>query len=161
MRATAARGRLDEAMGKPDIDQDMRRGLAALRENDTLAALPFFEKASRVTDDPVATSCLGYCIARERGQIKRGAQLCRAAIARDPANPLHRLNLARVLVLSGAKAEAIEVLRGGMHDRHSPELAEELERLGLRKAPVFSFLRRGNLVNRAAGLLLTRLGLRR
>jgi hypothetical protein len=93
-------------------------------------------------------------------QARHGG-LTRAAIARDPAAPLHKLNLARVLVLSGAKAEAIEVLRGGMHDRHSPELAEELERLGLRRPPVFGFLRRGNLVNRAAGLLFTRLGLRR
>jgi predicted Zn-dependent protease len=148
-------------MGRTGNDPEIQRGLAALRENDTLAALPIFEKACRTTDDPVCSSCLGYCIARERGQLKRGAELCRSAIARDPATPLHRLNLARVLLLAGAKPEAIAVLRDGMHTRQSPELAAELERLGTRLPPVFGSLSRGNFLNLVAGILLTRLGLRR
>lgn len=149
-------------MTHPDAGGEIRLGLEALHEGRMLAALAHFEKAScDAADDPVCSSCLGYCVAKERGQRKRGIELCRAALARDPDNPLHALNLARIHLLDGDKPAAIAVLREGMRRAPAPELAMELETLGLRKPPVFPFLKRSNPLNRYLGAALNLLGLRR
>lgn len=146
----------------PDAGGEIRLGLEALREGRTLAALACFEKASSgAAEDPVRASCLGYCIAKERGQRKRGIELCRAALERDPGNPIHTLNLARIHLLGRDKPAAIAVLREGMRRSPSPELVAELELLGLRRPPILPFLKRSNPLNRYLGTVLSLLGLRR
>jgi len=132
----------------------------ALAAGDTLTALALIEKALKLRDFPGWYSYLGCCIARERGQYRRGEELCRESLEAEPDNPAHFINLARVNLANGNKVEALQVLREGMARGGSPELAEFLGRLGKRNPPLFPSLSRSNPLNRYLGLLLNRLGLR-
>jgi len=145
----------------PAIDAQIREGLKELKAGNTLAALAHFEKVQGAGDDPVRSSCLGFCIAKERGQIRKGAGFCRAALAADPDNPLHALNLGRIFLLAGDKPAAVAAFREGMRRVADPALAAELEKLGTRRPLVFPALRRQHPLNRFAGFALAKLGLRK
>lgn len=135
-------------------------GMAALAVEDTLTALGHLERALRLRDYPGWHSYLGYCIAKERGQHRKGRELCLSSLAEEPDHPGHFYNLGRVQLISGDKAAALRVLREGMAKGGSPELVRLLESLGKRSAPAFSLLSRTNRLNKYLGLLLSRLGLR-
>ncbi len=139
-------------------ETDLQRGLAALEKGKTTAALAFLERAARVGDNPVCLSCLGYCLARERGQVKAGMEKCRTAIEQDPGNPVHHLNLGRILLLAGARQEAIDTFRRGLALGRDARLVAELEALGIRRKPVLPFLRRNHPVNKILGLIRSRIG---
>ena len=112
----------------------------------------------RLLDHPGWYSCLGYCIAKERGQISKGLELCLEALETEPDNPDHFLNLGRVHLLSGDKIAALQVLREGMARGGSPEIASLLAALGMRKPPVLQMFSRDNQLNKYLGLLFGRLG---
>lgn len=113
-----------------------------------------------MADIPQYASCFAYCIARERGQYQLAMTLCEKAIAREPENTLHYLNLGRVFLLAGKKTEALDVFRRGVSQERDQRIIDELNRLGERKPPVFPFLKRSNPLNKYLGMLLKRLGLR-
>ena len=129
-------------------------------EGHVLAALAYLESALKVWDDPYWYSRLGFCVAKERGQLMRGLELCRAAIGHEPDNPEHFLYLYRVHRLAGRTEEALQALRRGMTLGGTPEIERLLEEIGTRKPPVLPFLARENPLNKYLGLLLSRLGLR-
>lgn len=136
------------------------RALHALAAGETPSALALLERALKQNDNHGWYSYLGYCIAKERGQVKKGSDLCLASMAEEPDNPAHYLNLAKVHLVSGHKAEALGVLRNGMSSGGSKEILALLAELGNRKSPVLSFLPRDNPFNRVLGLVLERLRLR-
>lgn len=134
--------------------------LDALAARETQAALSLLERALKHNDNPVWHSSLGYCIAKERGQVKKGCDLCNDSLELDPDNPLHYLNLAKIHIMAGHKSEALDVLREGIHKGGSLEIIALLSEIGPRKRPVFPFLARENPVNKWLGLFLHRIGLR-
>ena len=136
------------------------RALDALAAGETPSALALLERALKLSDNRGWYSSLGYCIAKERGQVKKGIDLCNASLELEPENPAHFLNLAKVHLVAGQKKEALQVLREGMALGGSQGISELLDRIGTRKPPVFSVLARGNWINRTLGLLLERTGLR-
>jgi predicted Zn-dependent protease len=136
------------------------RALDALAAGETPSALALLERALKQNDNRSWHSYLGYCIAKERGQVKKGSDLCVASLELEPENPVHYLNLAKVHLVAGHKPEAIGVLRKGMALGGNQEILALLGEIGTRKAPVISFLPRDNPFNRVLGLLLDRLGLR-
>ena len=141
-------------------EKEFSLGLTALAADDTLTALACLERALKLRDYPGWYSHLGYCIAKERGQHRRGTELCLSSLAVEPAQPVHFYNLGRVHLVSGDKAEALRVLREGMAKGGSPEIVRLLESLGTRTTPLFTMLSRTNPINRYLGLILSRLGLR-
>jgi Flp pilus assembly protein TadD len=141
-------------------EKEFGLGVAALAIEDTLTALACLERALKLRDHPGWHSYLGYCIARERGQHRRGMELCLSSLAVEPDHPGHFLNLARVHMITGDKMEALKVLREGMANGGSPEIVRLLEALGTRKPSLFPMLHRDNPLNKYLGLLLSRLGLR-
>lgn len=141
-------------------EKEFAQALAALAAEDTLMALSHLEKALKLWDHPGWYSYLGYCIARERGQHRKGVELCQESLRIEPDQPAHFLNLGRVHLVSGDKQEALRVLREGMAKGGSPELARLLDRLGTRRPPVIAALSRNHPINRYLGLILSRLGLR-
>jgi predicted Zn-dependent protease len=143
-----------------DSEKLFRRAAAALEAGETAPALPLLERALKLQTHPSWHSYLGYCIAKERGQVKRGIELCRESLALESDNPAHYLNLARIHIVSGNKSDALTVLREGMGVGGSPEILSLLNRLGLRKPPLLSFLPRGHFLNRTLGVILSRLRLR-
>ena len=147
--------RLDE-----EAEKEFERACLDLEREHSLAALSHLEKALRLHDNPVWYSYMGYCVAKERGQFRKGVDLCLISIGKEPGNPDHYLNLGRVHLVSGNKEEALRIFREGMGKGGNDELLRKLAILGMRKPPVFLSLPRGNPLNKYLGLLLRRLGLR-
>lgn len=135
-------------------------GLKALDQGDTLSALALFEKAMQKEDKPEYCSYLALCIAKERGQFQLAVTLCEKAKAREPHNPVHYLNLGKLYLYAGKRADAIRAFREGLSREKDQGIIDELNKLGTRKPPVIPFLKRSNPVNRLLGIILKRMGLR-
>jgi len=140
--------------------REFDRAQLELDQNNILAALACLERALSIWDDPLWYSRLGFCIAKQRGQITRAFELCRTAIEHDPGNPLHYLYLGKINLIAGKTPEAIQAFRQGMIIGGSPELERMLNVIGTRKSPVISFLSRDNFLNKYLGIISGRLGLR-
>lgn len=149
-----------QQQSEEEAEWEFARGRAAIAGEDTLTALPHLEKALKLKDKPSWYSWLGYCIARERGQVRKGIELCLASLEVEPGNPDHYLNLGKVHLVAKNMAEALRVFREGMVTGGSNEILRKLEELGMRKPPVIPSLSRDNPVNKYLGLFLHRLGLR-
>lgn len=139
-----------------DANELLEKGLTCLRTGNFLTALACFEKAYNIEKTPVIKSCLGLCIATERGRISEAVTLCSEAIEQDPGNPLHYRNLGKVYLKAERKTDCLEVLRRGLSFGDDPEISELLERIGMRKPPVLSFLPRRHFLNKYAGLIMRR-----
>ncbi len=138
----------------------LSRGIAAAEGGNTLVALIHLEEALRSGQNPLIGSYLGYCLARERNQLKRGLALCQQALQADPANSVHYLNLGRVYLLAGQKNQAVITFRRALKLGRHPAILNELKRLGLRKEPVLAGLNRAHPINKYLGMIFQRLGLR-
>lgn len=147
-------------MHESEADKLLQRGLAELEDGNEPAALSFFEKAATLSRSPEILSCLGLCVARQRGQSQKGVELCNRAISVDPTNPLHYLNLGRIHLAARDKRTAITVFREGLCFGPDEHLVAELDRLGTRKPPVLQFLPRGHFLNKWLGIALYRMGMR-
>lgn len=143
-----------------EASREFDRASDCLAADNPVAAMGHLEKALKGNDNPEWYSYLGYCIARERGQYRKGMELCCRSIEADGTNPLHYLNLAKIHLLSNNKEEAIAVLREGLSKGGNEEVETMLKEVGARKPPVLSFLDRDNPINKYLGLLLSRVGLR-
>jgi Flp pilus assembly protein TadD len=150
-------------MGPQAIEEgllEFERARRAIAMDNTVAGLACLEKALSLKDDKGWYSYLGYCVAKERGQVSRGSDLCMISLEHDPNNPEHYLNLGKILLLSGKRSEALHVLRDGVARGENAELMALLNQFGKRKSPLIPFLPRSNPLNRFLGLLFHRLGLR-
>lgn len=140
--------------------REYQRAVQEVRSGNTLAALAKVEGALRLHDEPAWYPCLGFCIAKERGYVNKGLALCQEAVAREPDHSEHYYYLARVLLVTGRKPEAIQALRKGLARGDSAAARQLLHELGTRKSLLFPQLRRDNPVNKYLGMLFSRLGLR-
>ncbi len=137
-----------------------QKALHAMKNDQEYLALSLFEKAQLMDRDPLYQSSKALCAARVRRSFKEATYLCREAMHTEPANPVHYLHMGKILLLAGQKNKAIKAFREGLKHGGNPEIAAELEKLGLRKEPLFKFLERKHPLNKISGLLLSRLGLR-
>lgn len=135
------------------------KGVEALTHGHLFLARTCFNQAAETDRSPVVSSYLGRCLAETSGHDE-GIALCRQALTRDPRHPVMYLNLAKALLAVGHREEAVQVLRQGAAIASSPEIIAELERLGIRKPPVFPRLPRKHPLNKYAGLLLSFFGRR-
>jgi tetratricopeptide (TPR) repeat protein len=134
----------------------LKMGIDFLREDNRLGALSCFEKAydlDKKRSD--IQSYLGRCIAVERGQITEALTFCLNALEQDSENQVHYLNFGIVYLKDRRKDEGIETFRKGLSYGDNEEIHTVLDNLGIRKQPVFPFLRRKNMLNRVFGLLRT------
>lgn len=149
-------------MSKVTAEELYHLGRDLLMGGERLQALGMFERASRLDpENPKVRSYLGLCIAHERRMMGDAIRHCERALADEPGNPDHFLNLGKVYLVFGRASDAVEVFRRGMSiDRRNPEIIAELQAMGIRKKPVIPGLSRDNIVNRYLGLILSRLNLR-
>ena len=136
------------------------QAIQAIDQGNTMMALMYLEDAAKVGDSPALKSYLGFCLAKERMQFKKGVALCREATILEPVNSQYWLNLGRVCLLARQKRPAIEAFRRGLKVNCNKQIVDELKRLGLRKTPVFSNLERTHFLNRQVGRVLDQLNLR-
>jgi tetratricopeptide (TPR) repeat protein len=135
-------------------------GLKALASDDTAEALFFFDQAAADGESPRASAYLAFCMAKELGEFGRAVDLAREAVRQDPHNPELSLILGRVHLLAGQKQAAIRVFQQGLQSGDSATLRDELDALGVRRAPPLRFLKRSNPINKYLGLFLTKMNLR-
>jgi len=147
-------------MIEAEAEKEFLKGLKALQERNSLAALSCFEKAAGFGTRPVYSSYFGFSIAKERGQVQKGMLLCREAIEKEPENSAHYLNLGRIHLAAKNKQDALRVLREGLAHGPNNEIIALLDSIGTRKPPVLPFLDRDNPLNKYLGKILGRLGLR-
>jgi tetratricopeptide (TPR) repeat protein len=147
-------------MSDAEAEAHYRKGVEAQARGEWPTALACFEKAARLKNVPLHNSFLALCIARERGQFKKAIALCSEALEAEPDNSVHYLNLGRVYLLQKDRDEAIRIFRLGLGREMNEQIIAELDRLGVRKPPLLSFLHRDNPLNRYLGKALTKLGLR-
>lgn len=139
-------------------DEHFLRGEAALAGGDAAAALEHFRIAHRLEPgNPRHRSFLGLSLGLAERRFDRALDLCRSAAKEEFYNPLLYLNLARVHLAFGFKAEGLRYLRRGlMIDPNQPQILDQLQELGLRRRPPLRFLSRSNPLNRWLGRLLGR-----
>ncbi len=135
-------------------------GLEALEQGNTDSAEAFFKRAIELNDRPEYWSYLAVCIAKGQGRLELAFNLCEKAMAREPENTLHYLNLGKIYLTAGKKADAIRTFNEGLALGTNQEITEELNKLGIRKPPPFSSLDRDHPANKYLGILLKMLGMR-
>jgi len=143
-----------------DPDDLVQKGIQSLQQKNYLAALAYFERAFSIRKTPLTASYFALCIATERGKISDAVALCSEAIEQDPHDPRHYLNLAKIYLKAKRKPECLETLRKGLAQGEEPEIRSMLETVGVRKAPIFSFLPRSHFLNRYLGYILSHLRMR-
>lgn len=146
----------------PEVEAvvEFEQARESLASGHTLDALARLEKALNLRDNPSWYSYLGYCIAKQRGQIKKGIDLCLSSLERERDEPAHYLNLGKIHFLSGNKQEALRIFREGMSKGRHEEIQKILDEIGVRKPPVITSLHRDNPVNRFLGIFFKKIGLR-
>jgi len=147
-------------MNTIEAEKEYTKGLKALLDGNTPAAMVCFEKAALISPRPVYLSSLGYCIAKERGQVQKGMLLCSEAMESEPGNTVHYLNLGKIYLVAGNRQEAIRIFRNGLGHGPDKEITAQLDAIGTRSSVLFSSLSRSNPLNRYLGLILRKLGIR-
>jgi predicted Zn-dependent protease len=108
--------------------------------------------------NPFYLSYTGLLAAMAEKRFGDGESLCQEALSMRHNHAQLYLNLAEVYHQSGRPSEAIETLEKGMISAGRDfRIRRALEKLGLRKEPVFAFLHRSHPVNRTLGRLRHRL----
>lgn len=147
-------------MPNQEADNLVAKGQEALAHDHDYLALTCFEQAIRLEWTPLACSCLAFCMAKVRGKYLEATLLARKALDMEPNNPIHYKNLGRILLLAGDNEQGIHMLRQGLQFGERISIIQELDKLGIRKPPIFKSLPRNHLLNRYLGLFLAWLGLR-
>ncbi|HEY6838951.1 MAG TPA: tetratricopeptide repeat protein [Geobacteraceae bacterium] len=147
-------------MGQTESASFFDKGVEALQHNHLFLARVCFEQAALGEKTPAVSSYLALCRAKTRGEYDVAMAMVEEALALEPRNAVHYLNLGRIQLMAGNKPQALDTFRRGARFDRSGEIGRELERLGVRKRPVFPFLARSNPLNRYVGLFLARIGLR-
>lgn len=135
--------------------QEFRRGLALLRSDYPGKALGHVRRAAELEqNNPVYLSYLGLLVGRTEKRWRAAERLCRQALRLRHNQAQFYLNLAEVYGSEGRKEDAVEVLTSGLqYTKRDVRLTRALGKLGLRRAPVLSFLGRKSTVNRRLGKL--------
>lgn len=118
-------------------------------------------------DDPFILSYHGCLDAIANKNYKEGIETClfaieilkkKAILDKDSLFPVCYLNLGRAYLAAGKKKEAITAFNKGLTiDSQQRDLLWEVRKLGIRRKPVVSFLKRSGVINRHIGRILHRL----
>lgn len=129
--------------------RDGHPGEALLHARRALGAAP---------KNPFYLSYTGLLAVLADERFADGEVLCQEAIQLKCNHAQLYLNLAEIYQREGRTAEAVDILERGMVSAgRDYRLRKALQKIGVRRAPVFSFLHRTHPLNRALGRLRHRL----
>jgi len=150
----------EEVMFLAAADDRFQQGMRRLARGRARDALPFIVEAMRIQQEADGTgfsratylSYHGLCLCLTRNRVHEGLRDCRLAGEMDPCNPAIWWNLGRVALMLGRRGEAHRAFRKGLRVQagHSG-ITRDLEKMGLRRPPVLTFLSRGNPINKLLG----------
>ena len=113
------------------------------------------EIVKREDRPPEALSMLGVALARSGKDMKRAIDLCSEAIRKCSTNASFYYNLADIFRRVSRRDKAIQVLKAGLKALpENKKLINAINRFGVRRPPVISFLDRSHPVNKLAGKIL-------
>ena len=134
------------------------RSIELCQRGDARKALAMIERAAANIKDtsqlpPRTLAAYGLALALgRRRSLNEALGFCHLAVQRDMVDPQIYYALGRVYLTANRKAEAIRALETGIRlDPGHRGLRYERSRLGVRAAPVLSFVGRGNVLNRVLG----------
>jgi tetratricopeptide (TPR) repeat protein len=135
----------------------------ALLDKDAKGAHQIFEKAYRRNlNDSRVLSNYGLTLVLIEGDRQRGIRFCEEAVRRGPATTEMLVNLARALVVTRNKEQAVRALQRAMELAPTdPRVRHEFLALGLRRPPPIPWLSRNSFLNRWLGKLTWRMSGRR
>ena len=144
-----------------DVQRFIDAGRAAMAE-EPAAAHALFEKAHRRnTNDARAMSYYGLTLVLVEHDRQRGLRFCEEAARRGPPETELLTNLARALVQTRNKHQAVKALERAQALRpDDPRVGEAFIELGIRRRPPISFLPRSFFLNKWIGKLTWRLSRR-
>lgn len=135
--------------------REFKQGLALLRDNFAIKALPHMKRAVELEkNNPYYMSYLGVVLARSEQRWAEAEKLCDGAVRMKRNQAQLYLNLAEVYATAGRREDAVEALQAGLKfARRDVRLNIALNRLIRRRAPVFTFLGRRHPLNKSVGKL--------
>jgi tetratricopeptide (TPR) repeat protein len=144
-----------------DVDRILDEGRSLL-DLDPRAAHEIFEKAwRRNLNDPRVLSNYGLTLVLVEGDRQRGIRFCEEALRRGLQTTETLVNLARALVVTRNKEQAVRALRKAMElSPDDPRVTAEFAALGLRRPPPISWLPRSFFLNKWIGKLTWKLSKR-
>jgi hypothetical protein len=139
---------------RSEIDRLIDEGRALL-DSDLKAAHGVFTRAwRRNLNDPRVLSNFGLTLVLVEGDRQRGIRFCEEAVRRGLITTESLVNLARALVVTRNKEQAVRALRKAMELSPSdPQLGQEFAALGLRRRPVLRWFPREFILNKWLGKL--------
>lgn len=142
-------------MVETEAFREFKQGLAFLRDDYPLKALPHIQRAVELEkNNPYYMSYLGVVLARSEKKWSEAERLCDSAVRMKRNQAQLYLNLAEVYSQSGRRDDAVEILETGLkYARRDVRLNIALNRLIRRRAPVIGFLGRQHPLNRQLGML--------
>jgi tetratricopeptide (TPR) repeat protein len=146
---------------RADVDRILDEGRALL-DMDPRAAHEIFEKAwRRNLNDPRVLSNYGLTLVLVEGDRQRGIRFCEEALRRGLQTTETLVNLARALVVTRNKEQAVRALRKAMElSPDDPRVSAEFAALGLRRPPPIPWLPRNFFLNKWIGKLTWKLSRR-
>jgi hypothetical protein len=141
-------------MHRTEIDRIIDEGRMVL-DSDAKAAHAIFMKAwRRNLNDPRVLSNYGLTLVLVEGDRQRGIRFCEEAVRRGLVTTETLVNLARALVVTRNKEQAVRALRRAMElAPGDPRLSQEFAALGLRRKPPIPWLPRNFILNKWLGKL--------
>lgn len=158
------------ANGTMTSSTDYIRALRAhLKNNKPVSAYGVANDAlKRYPKNPLIVSYHGVLLSMVDKKHQSAIDACRKALVLFKPEDDHiasmvyphlYLNLGKAYLGARKKKEAVEAFQKGIkYERSNPELKQELQRVGMRKAPPLSFLSRSNPINKYLGMLLNKSG---
>jgi tetratricopeptide (TPR) repeat protein len=139
-------------MHRGELDRIIDEG-RLLFETDSTGAHAVFERAYRKNlMDLRVLSNYGLTLVLVEGDRQRGIRFCEEAVRRGLLTTESLVNLARALVQTRNKEQAVRALRRAMElAPDDPRVGEEFARLGLRRPPPIPWLPRNFFLNRWIG----------
>lgn len=132
---------------------DFKECLKHLRDGHPDEALLHARRALGIAPkNPFYLSYMGLLAALAESRYGDGETLCQEAIGMRHNHAQLYLNLAEVYQRAGRSQDAIEVLEKGLVSAGRDfRIRRALQKIGVRREPVFSFLHRSHPLNRIAG----------
>jgi tetratricopeptide (TPR) repeat protein len=146
----------------PETNQIIDEGRALLEANVKSAHLLFEKAYRRNVNDVRVLSNYGLTLVLVEGDRQRGIRFCEEAVRRGPPTTEMLVNLARALVVTRNKEQAVRALRRAQElAPNDPRVGQEFISLGLRRPPPIPWLRRESFLNKWIGKLTWRLSSKR
>jgi tetratricopeptide (TPR) repeat protein len=137
-----------------EVDRIIDEGRALL-DSDPKSAHHIFHRAwRRNLNDPRVLSNYGLTLVLVEGDRQRGIRFCEEALRRGLPSTESLVNLARALVVTRNKEQAVRALKKAMElAPDDPRVTAEFVALGLRRPPAISWLPRTFFLNKWIGKL--------